>query len=115
MITPAASATPLNEVRKFRALPRDRSRRRVHKDLQFNWEILEGDGSLQGVGDQEVEYRAPAIPGLARLRVTVIQRETACSAEALVTITDSLEVAMSSAGESCDGSTIADVCDIAWL
>ena len=97
VISPAASTTPLNEVRKFRALPRDRSRRRVHKDLRFNWEILEGDGSLQGVGDQEVEYRAPAIPGLARLRVTVIQRETACSAEALVTITDSLEVAMSSA------------------
>ncbi len=97
VISPAASTTPLNEVRKFRALPRDRSRRRVHKDLRFNWEILEGDGSLQGVGDQEVEYRAPAIPGLARLRVTVIQRETACSAEALVTITDSLAVAMSSA------------------
>jgi Histidine kinase-, DNA gyrase B-, and HSP90-like ATPase len=97
VISPAASTTPLNEVRKFRALPRDRSRRRVHKDLRFNWEILEGDGSLQGVSDQEVEYRAPAIPGLARLRVTVIQRETACSAEALVTITDSLEVAMSSA------------------
>ena len=97
VISPAASTTPLNEVRKFRALPRDRSRRRVHKDLRFNWEILEGDGSLQGVGDQEAEYRAPAIPGLARLRVTVIQRETACTAEALVTITDSLEVAMSSA------------------
>ena len=97
VISPAASTTPLNEVRKFRALPRDRSRRRVHKDLRFNWEILEGDGSLQGVGDQEVEYRAPAIPGLARLRVTVVQREIVCSAEALVTITDSLEVAMSSA------------------
>ena len=97
VISPAASTAPLNEVRKFRALPRDRSRRRVHKDLRFNWEILEGDGSLQGVGDQEVEYRAPAIPGLARIRVTVIQRQTACSAEALVTITDSLEVAMSSA------------------
>ena len=97
VISPAASTTPLNEVRKFRALPRDRSRRRVHKELRFNWEILEGDGSLQGVGDQEVEYRAPAIPGLARLRVTVIQRETACTAEALVTITDNLEIAMSSA------------------
>ena len=97
VISPAASTVPLNEVRKFRALPRDRSRRRVHEDLQFNWEILEGDGSLQGVGDQEVEYRTPAIPGLARLRVTVNQRENACSAEALVTITGSFEVAMSSA------------------
>lgn len=97
VISPAASTIPLNEVRRFRALPRDRSRRRVHENLRFNWEIVEGDGSFQGVGDQEVEYRAPAIPSLARLRVTVIQRETACSAEALVTITDSLEAAMSSA------------------
>jgi len=97
VISPAASTIPLNEVRRFRALPRDRSRRRVHENLRFNWEILEGDGSFQGVGDQEVEYRAPAIPSLARLRVTVIQQETACSAEALVTITDSLEAAMSSA------------------
>lgn len=76
VISPAASTMPLNEVRKFRAMPRDRSRRRVHEDLRFHWEILEDDGSLQGVGDQEVEYRAPATPGLARLRVTVIQQET---------------------------------------
>src|SRR6202051_3029799 len=47
VISPAASTTPLNEVRKFRALPRDRSRRRVHEDLRFNWEILEGDGYIQ--------------------------------------------------------------------
>ena len=49
------------------------------------------------IADQEVEYRAPAMPGLARLRVTVTQREIACSAEALVTVTDSLEAAMSPA------------------
>jgi hypothetical protein len=55
VISPAAITIPLNEVRKFRALPRDRSRRRVHENLWFNWEILEGDGSFQGVGDQEVE------------------------------------------------------------
>jgi hypothetical protein len=97
VISPAASTTPLNEVRKFRALPRDRSRRRVQDDLRFNWEILEGDGALQGVADQEVEYRAPAIPGLTCLRVTVTQREIACNAEALVTVTDSLETAMSPA------------------
>lgn len=97
VISPAASTMPLSETRSFRALPRDRSRRRVQEDLRFNWASLEGGGSLHGVGDQEIEYRAPAIPGLARLRVTVIQREIACSAEALVTITNSIEVAMTSA------------------
>jgi hypothetical protein len=97
VISPAASTIPLNQVRKFRAMPRDRSRRRVHEDLRFNWEILEGDGSLRGVYHQEIEYRAPVTLGLTRLRVTVIQGETARSAEALVTITDSFEAAMSSA------------------
>jgi hypothetical protein len=95
--SPAASTTPLNETRKFRALPRDRSRRRVTEDLNFTWELIEGEGTLDGIANQEVEYRAPGTPGLARLRVTVTQREVAVSAEALITVTDSLENAMTPA------------------
>jgi hypothetical protein len=97
VVSPASSTTPLNQTRKFRALPRDRSRRRVVDDLQFAWDILEGDGALQGISDQEVEYRAPAVPGLARIRVTVTQREICGSADALITVSDSLESAMSPA------------------
>jgi len=97
VVSPAASTTPVNQRRQFRALPRDRSRRRVQEELSFNWEILEGEGSLQGIADQEVEYCSPAIPGLTRLKVTVTQREVTCIGEALVTITDSLEAAMSPA------------------
>jgi hypothetical protein len=94
VVSPAASTTILNEARYFRALPRDRSRRRVVEDLQFSWELTEGEGSLRGITDQEVEYRAPAVPGLARLRVSVSQREVTVTAEALITVTDSLESAM---------------------
>jgi hypothetical protein len=90
VVSPAASTVPLNESRKFRALPRDRSRRRVVDDLQFAWQMLEDEGALQAITDQEVEYRAPAVPGLARLRVTVTQRDITCTAEALITVTDSL-------------------------
>ena len=97
VISPSASTTPLNDIRKFRALPRDRSRRRVQDDLTFHWEIIDGEGSLEGPANQEIEYRAPALPGLTRLRVTVKQREVTCAAEALVTITDNLEAAMSTA------------------
>jgi Histidine kinase-, DNA gyrase B-, and HSP90-like ATPase len=97
VIAPAASTVRLNEARKFRALPRDRSRRHVQEDLRFHWEILEGGGSLEGASDQEVEYRAPGIPGLSRLKVTVTQAENSCGAEALVTVTDTLETAISSA------------------
>jgi hypothetical protein len=97
VVSPAASTAPLNEARKFRALPRDRSRRRVVEDLSFAWQLAEGEGSLQGVTDQEVDYRAPAVPGLARLKVTVTQRGVTATAEALITVTDSLGTAMSPA------------------
>jgi hypothetical protein len=97
VVSPAASTTPLNETRQFRALPRDRSRRRVIEDLTFAWEIAEGEGDLHGVSDQEVEYLAPSGPGLARLKVTVAQREVTTTAEALITVTDSLESAITPA------------------
>jgi hypothetical protein len=103
VISPASSTAPLNEARKFRALPRDRSRRRVEEGLRFTWEIIEGEGLLQGVADQEVQFLAPARPGLARLKVTAFQQEVTCSAEALVTITDSLEAAISMAVVSTRG------------
>ena len=91
VVSPAASTVPLNEIRKFRALPRDRSRRRVVDDLQFTWQMLEGDGTLQETTNQEVEYRAPAESGLARIGITVTQRDVARTAEALITVTASLD------------------------
>jgi hypothetical protein len=97
IVSPAASTLPLNESRKFRALPRDRSRRRVVNDLTFAWEILEGEGILLGPANQEVEFQTTGTPGLARLRATVTQRDVTVTAEALVTITDSLEAAITPA------------------
>jgi hypothetical protein len=97
VVSPASSTLPQNEIRNFRALPRDRSRRRVTEDLQFDWHMVEGEGTLQGATNQEVEYRAPTAPGLARLRVTVTQRDVARTAEALITVTDNLDAAMSPA------------------
>jgi hypothetical protein len=94
LISPASSTIPVNERRRFRALPRDRSRRRVEEDLQFSWEIAEGGGSLASTVDQEVEYLAPSTPGLARLKVLVSQHEITCATEALVTITASLEASV---------------------
>jgi Histidine kinase-, DNA gyrase B-, and HSP90-like ATPase len=89
-ISPAAMTVALNQVRKFRALPQDRAQRHVQDGVWFAWRILEGGGLLQSAADEEVEFRAPATPGLARLQVTVTQRDVSCSAEALVTITESL-------------------------
>ena len=76
------------------------------EDLAFAWEIVEGNGSLQGITDQEAEYLAPAVPGLARLKVTVTQREVTATAEALITVTDSLETAMTPAAVAVNSARL---------
>jgi hypothetical protein len=94
VISPAASTLAVSQRRRLRALPRDRSRRRVEQDLTFAWEIAEGGGTLLSVSDQEVSFEAPASPVLVRLSVAVSQRDIRCGAEALITVTDSLDVAI---------------------
>ncbi len=97
VISPAVVTMAVGQIRRFRALPRDRSHRRVEEDLQFVWRITEGGGALPGFSDQEVEFQAPSSPGLARLSVAVSQGETRCNAEALITIADRLEAALGQA------------------
>jgi len=94
VISPAASTLTVDQSRRYRALPRDRSHRRVEQDLLFNWGIGEGGGVLSSVSDQEISFQAPSSPGLVRLSVTVSQRDVSCSAEALITVTDSLDAAV---------------------
>jgi len=94
VISPAASTLKVSQGRRFRALPRDRSRRRVEQNLTFAWEIVEGGGTLLSTSDQEVSFTAPSSPVLVRLSVAVSQGDVRCSAEALITVTDSLDVAI---------------------
>ena len=78
------------EQRSLRALPYDRSRRRVESDLTFIWEVVEGNGALDHRHDQAVKFLAPAEPGLARVRVSVRQGDIVQSGDALITITHEL-------------------------
>jgi hypothetical protein len=86
-ISPASSVLRVGATRELRALPRDRSRRRVEQDLEFNWQILEGTGALEGIHNQAVTFHASDEPGLARVNVTVRQCDVVCEAEALITLT----------------------------
>src|ERR1700752_1788524 len=97
LISPSTNTVAVNTTRRFRALPRDRSRRRVEQHLLFAWQITEGSGMLSSTSDQEVSFQAPAWPELVRLSVAVSQNDVQCSAEALITVTGTLEAA---AGES---------------
>lgn len=103
LISPAASTLAVNDQRALRALPRDRSRRRVEQDLTFAWQIVEGGGTLSASSDQEVNFQAPASPGLVRLSVAVTQRDISCEAQALVTVAASLESAIGPSITSAKG------------
>jgi hypothetical protein len=94
VISPASSTVAVNDTRRFRALPRDRSRRRVEENLTFAWQIADGGGSLSSSSDQEVAFQAPTSPGLVRLSVMVAQREVHARADALITVAASLEAAI---------------------
>jgi Histidine kinase-, DNA gyrase B-, and HSP90-like ATPase len=91
LISPSLSTLAVNTARRFRALTRDRSRRRVEQDLLFAWQITEGSGTLSSASDQEVSFQAPSSPELVRLSVTASQHDVHCSADALITVTDSLD------------------------
>ena len=102
-ISPASCVVRVGDTKELRALPRDRSRRRVEHDLQFAWEIVEGPGALDGAHDQAVRYRAPPEPGLARIRATVRQNDVVASGEALVTVTHELLAQLGSATAATQG------------
>src|SRR5205085_2245795 len=86
----ASSLVPVGGSRSLRALPRDRSNRVVETDLVFRWELVQGDGQLLNPDGEIVSFQAPAEPGLATIRLTARQGAVECSAEALVTVTQSL-------------------------
>ena len=89
-VSPASSVVRVGEQRALRALPYDRSRRRVETDLTFVWEIAEGNGALEHPHDQAVNFLAPTEPGLVRVRVQVRQGDIERAGDALITVTNEL-------------------------
>jgi Histidine kinase-, DNA gyrase B-, and HSP90-like ATPase len=90
VVSPASSVVRVGDRKELRALPRDRSRRRVEEELAFEWRIVEGPGELEGLRDQAVTYLAPEEPGLARVQVTVRQHDVVAIGEGLVTVAHEL-------------------------
>jgi hypothetical protein len=90
VVSPASSVVRVGEERSLRALPYDRSRRRVETDLTFEWEVVEGSGGFDRRSDQVVNFLAPVEPGLVRVRVNVCQGDVQRFGEALITVTHEL-------------------------
>jgi hypothetical protein len=102
-VLPASSLVQVGGQKELRALPRDRSRRRVEADLTFEWQLVEGPGSLSGVHDQVATFLAPAEPGLARIKLIVRQHDIVCVGEGLITVTRELLAQLGSTSVPAQG------------
>ena len=102
-VSPASSVVRVGEQKELRALPRDRSRRRVEQDLEFTWQVTEGSGTLVGNHNQALMFVAPEEPGLTRVKVTVRQHDVICEGEGLITITHELLPQLGTATVSTQG------------
>jgi hypothetical protein len=102
-VSPASSIVRIGEKKELRALPRDRSRRRVEENLEFQWDVVEGPGALTGARNQAATFMAPAEPGLARIAVAVRQHDIVCTGEGLITVTHELLTQLASATGTTPG------------
>jgi hypothetical protein len=92
MISPASSIVRVNTSKIFRCITRDRNRRIVDINVDIDWNIKEGEGSLSDSKGELVTFTAPPEPGITFLQVTVVQGDVECQAESIVTVTGSLIV-----------------------
>jgi len=89
-IAPATCAMPVNTSRQLRAIARDRGGRQIDQDIAYQWSVLEGHAQLSNETGEVVTLTSPQEPNLLRLQVLARQDEATATAEALVTITDSI-------------------------
>ncbi len=90
VISPASAVVKVRSESSFRCIPRDRSRRTVEENVAIQWSIRQGEGSLSSTSGEIVAFLAPEEPGLTILQARVTQGELSCTAESLVTVTDTL-------------------------
>jgi hypothetical protein len=96
VVSPASAILRVGTERTFRCIARDKRRRTVEDGLSFHWRIREGGGSIDDPRKEIVTFTAPDEPGLSILEVAVAQSvgsgegQHSCTAEAIITVTDSL-------------------------
>jgi hypothetical protein len=103
LISPKSSVIPVDKRKKFRVICRDRSRRVVLENLEYQWKITDGEGRLEEYQQESTTFIAPPEPCLTALEVIVRQGDTTCRDEALITVTDSLMDQSSNAGKKSKG------------
>ena len=89
-VSPASSVVKVGESCKIRCIPKDRSGRVIEAGVEVRWRLIEGGGSLADDDREVVRFMASDQPGLTVLQATAKQAEIECSAEATVTVAESI-------------------------
>jgi len=103
LISPKSSVVSVDKRKKYRGVCRDRSRRVVLENLEYQWNITDGEGHLDENHRESIVFIAPPEPCLTTLEVVVRQGDKTCRDEALITVTDSLMDQSSKTGKSNKG------------
>lgn len=91
-ISPSSCVVSVGKTKRLRAIARDRQGRQLEPDsgVAFSWRVAEGEGHVEE-GDREIiTFQAPDEPTLTRVEVEASQEGVSCTAEGLITVTDSL-------------------------
>ena len=90
IISPSSSVVKVGELKVLRCVARDREKRVVERDIEFQWRIKEGEGTFDRNTGEIVTFTAPKEPGLTVAEATAFQGSIQCSAEARITVAESL-------------------------
>lgn len=89
-VSPSSCTVPVGASRTLHAIARDASRRHVTEGVSYAWRVVEGSGRIEDATAEYASFVAGDEPALVRVEVCARQGDTACEAQALVTVTDTL-------------------------
>ncbi len=90
IISPSSLIVNINEKKKLCVIARDKNKRQIDSELDIKWHIKEGQGHLNSIKEEIIEYTADNEPGITILEVIVKQNNIECSAECIITVTEQL-------------------------
>ncbi|MDX9800098.1 MAG: ATP-binding protein [Spirochaetia bacterium] len=103
IISPASIVTGVGEMKKLKIIARDKNRRQLDSGYSVKWSIREGEGELDSLDKEFVNFKAPKEPCIVILSAVVTQNEVECVAECIITVTEEL-LKKDDTSSSADGS-----------
>jgi len=86
LISPRSARVLVGESTKLHAIARDKSKRVIDSGVDFEWELLEGAGSIAPSNGEFVDYSASSEPQVVLVEATARQGEVVLTAQATITV-----------------------------